>query len=44
MRTISLPLKNPRQAAKGLLSVFGEEYVRKLAAELNLILQNKKGS
>jgi len=44
MRTVSLPLNNPKQAAKSMLGLYGEEYMRRLAAELNQILQNMKGT
>lgn len=42
MRIINLPLNNPDQAAKSLISVYGEEYVRKVNAKLNQIFQNKR--
>jgi hypothetical protein len=42
MRTINLPLNNPDQAARSLISVYGEEYVRKVNARLNHIFQNER--
>ncbi len=44
MRSISLPLNNPQQAARSMLSLYGEEYMRTFAAELNVILQNTEGA
>lgn len=43
MRAISLPLNNPKQAARSMLSLYGEEYMRELAAELNQMFGNPKG-
>ena len=44
MRSVQLPLNNPQQAARSLISVYGEEYMRALAAELNRIFQPEKGA
>ena len=43
MRSISLPLNNPKQAARSMLSLYGEEYMQALAAELHNILHTTKG-
>jgi ParB-like chromosome segregation protein Spo0J len=42
MRVINLPLKNPEQAALSLISVYGEEYMRKVNAKLNQVFQNER--
>ena len=42
MRIINLPLNNPDQAALSLISVYGEEYVRKVNAKLNQIFKNER--
>ena len=43
MRAISLPLNNPRQAARSMLSLYGEPYMREFAAELSHLLEIPKG-
>jgi len=42
MRIINLPLNNPDQAARSMISVYGEEYVRKVNAKLNQIFQTER--
>jgi len=44
MRAISLPLNNPKQAAKSMVGLYGEVYMRQLAVELNQILQSTEGT
>ena len=39
MRAIDLPLNNPQQAARSMISVYGETYVRSLFHELQTIFQ-----
>ncbi len=41
MRTISLPLNNPQQAARSMIGLYGEDYIRQLVHELNLILKGE---
>jgi hypothetical protein len=43
MRAISLPLKNPIQAARSMISIYGDDYMRQVANELNRIFQSQKG-
>ena len=43
MRAISLPLKNPIQAARSMISIYGDDYMRQVATELNRIFQSQKG-
>jgi hypothetical protein len=43
MRAISLPLKNPTQAARSMISIYGEDYMRQVASELNRIFRSQKG-
>jgi hypothetical protein len=43
MRAISLPLKNPTQAARSMISIYGEDYMRQVTTELNQIFQSQKG-
>lgn len=40
--TVSLPENDPKQAARILMHVCGEEYARRLLAELERIYQNPK--
>jgi hypothetical protein len=43
MRAISLPLKNPTQAARSMISIYGQDYMRQVASELNRIFRSQKG-
>ncbi len=41
MRNVNLPLNNPQRAAQCMFSVYGEEYMQALCAELNTIFRKK---
>jgi len=41
MRTIAMPLNNPQQAARSMIGLYGEDYIRQLVHELNLILKGE---
>ena len=41
MRNVNLPLNNPQRAAQCMFSVYGEDYMQALCAELNTIFRKK---
>jgi len=42
MRTISLPLRNPLLAARAMISIYGEDYIRQLVHELEALLKGEQ--
>ena len=44
MRAISLPLNNPKQAARSMRSVYGDDYMREVTAELVQIYPTPEGA
>jgi len=44
MQAVNLPLKNPKQAARSMLSVFTPEYMREFATEILAVLDERSRS